>query len=74
MPTYVYGCKNCDNREVVVHGMFATVVVVCGVCGEWMHKIPQVFRWGFSSNDILFDHMDKKFNDYKKRKRKRGKK
>lgn len=72
MPVYVYGCTNdrSHEREEVAHGIGDNPYIVCAVCGAEMRRIPQAFRWGRSSWDVLAEMMDKKYIAWRDKRRK----
>lgn len=42
---YIYGCKNKEHPTVEVsHSWKEVVNLSCGVCGQPMQRIPQVFK------------------------------
>lgn len=47
MPNYIYGCGK-GHRQEENHGMNVCPVIYCHICGQEMHKVPQVFmvNWG----------------------------
>lgn len=71
MPKYVYACTadpTHARREVKLTRMEAEEIPVACSCGSNMHRVPQPFRWGRSSSDVLFDYMDGKYREYRARK------
>lgn len=45
MPTYVYGCKDRNHPTTEVsHSIKEVILLSCEVCGERMHRVPQVFQ------------------------------
>ena len=72
MPVYVYGCDEDKEHErvEVVHGVGEQPVMLCPVCGGEMHRVPQAFRWGRASWDVLAEHMDKKYRAWREKRRK----
>lgn len=49
---YVYGCSDKSHPTVEVHhGMKEVVHLSCKVCGQPLHKIPQVFNANFPDAD-----------------------
>ena len=71
MPVYVYGCSNKEHPTVEkTHGMQEEVIILCKVCGEQMHRIPQPFRWGFDAKMVLLDKIDREYNPANGTKRK----
>lgn len=70
MPTYVYGCQDKQHPRVEVrHGREEVILTLCPTCGKAMHRIPQAARFYINPVEILYDKMDKKFREYKARKR-----
>lgn len=68
MPTYVYGCpQHKQVRIEIVHGMDDPCEFECPTCGEELVRIPQRFRWGFASGDILLDKLDQGYQNYKRK-------
>lgn len=69
MPLYVYKCKNelCGNMQEEKHSIAEcdSIEIQCVECGEVMARVPQPFRWGRSSWDVLAEKMDKKYREYK---------
>ena len=62
MPVYVYGCdrdKQHPRREVV-HGYHDEPVILCK-CGAVMHRVPQLFSWGWEAGLVMFDSMDEEY-------------
>ena len=49
---YVYGCKDRKHPTVEVsHSMKEVVHLSCSICGQPMHKIPQVIQAFFPNAD-----------------------
>ncbi len=66
MPTYVYACStHTAHREEVIHSMQDSPVIPCPLCGEQMHRIPQVFRYYLNPKDVLCDMLDDKYVKYR---------
>jgi hypothetical protein len=63
MPKYVYGCTHKDHpRDEVEHSMDYVYLGRCEVCGEYQHKIPQPFQYGFSPVEILRDWSERNWS------------
>ena len=65
MPTYVYGCENGHEKEVV-HPMNDDIRILCFECGLLMRRIPQPFRFYMNPGEVLLDYMDEGFSRYKR--------
>lgn len=71
MPTYVYGCSHREHTRIeVVHGMIEDPVIVCNTCGETMHRVPQAARHYNNPLDTLAAHMDKRYREWRLRRKK----
>lgn len=71
MPTYVYGCAHKEHGRIeIIHGFTDDPTIVCNLCGETMHRIPQVFRHYHSPYQTLLDFMDKKYINWRTRRQK----
>ena len=54
MATYIYGCSNKDHpRWKVDHRMNIELLGECHLCGEKLHRIPQMFRFGLPPLELL---------------------
>lgn len=54
MPKYVYGCTHKDHSRVEEeHSINYVYLGRCVVCGEYLHKIPQPFRFGVPPITLL---------------------
>ena len=77
MPEYVYGCRDKEHKErvTVAHARFEDPFVPCSECGQAMHRVPQKFRWYHNPGEVLLDHMDNKYRDWrvKQQQKKRAK-
>lgn len=73
MPTYVYGCSiDKDHPTVeVVHRMADNPYIMCDVCGEKMHRRPQVVDWGWHPSIGLIDYFDRRYESWKAKMKKR---
>lgn len=69
MPNYVYGCKN-KHRKEVTHGYNDNPVVKCKDCGQVMKRVPQPFRFYMNPVDVLYDHMDNKYREWRTKREK----
>ncbi len=75
MPTYVYGCDDCKEREQVVHRMLEVVNVFCPRCQRPMRRIPQMFNYAIRvmepglRNTIEIHHFNKEKYDANKARR-----
>lgn len=71
MPVYVYACKDKTHpRMQFEHGIREDPVILCLKCKQRMHRVPQPFRFGMSATDVLYEHMDKKYREWRTRRRK----
>lgn len=71
MPVYVYGCPTREHERVeLVRAMDDDTPVHCLECGAVMGRVPQAFRWGRSSWEVLAEHMDKKYIEWREKRRK----
>jgi hypothetical protein len=65
MPDYVYGCTNKNHPRVeVTHGINDSYLERCKVCGNYLHRIPQPFRFGFSPIEIIRDWSERNWSKY----------
>jgi hypothetical protein len=63
MPTYVYGCLDKSHpRREVHHPIGDDIVMRCEVCGDFLHRIPQPFLFGFSPIEILRDWSERNWS------------
>jgi len=71
---YVYGCNDKNHPTVEVsHGMKEVITSLsCSVCGQPMHKIPQVFNAHFPNADSGIRNA-KEITSYLKEKRNKNK-
>jgi len=67
MPVYVYRCANGHEKEVT-HSMKQDPSIICKVCGDVMKRKPQAFRWYMNPTDVLLDHMDDKYREWRVKK------
>lgn len=71
MPTYVYGCQDKQHERLeVIHSMSEEPEILCGTCGERMHRIPQAVDHYHSPWLTLLDHMDRRYRDWRMRRKK----
>jgi hypothetical protein len=70
MARYVYACSNPEHQWWnVQHGMTSNTKVICPQCHEYMHRVPQAFRFYQNPQNLLLDKMTERFADYQKEKR-----
>jgi hypothetical protein len=66
MPVYVYGCNEKNHPRVeVVHGIDEDPAVLCE-CGAVMHRVPQLFSWGWDAGLMLYENMDDEYRAFRK--------
>jgi hypothetical protein len=71
MPTYVYGCDDKEHMRIeIIHGMIEDPTIICGTCGQQMHRIPQAVEHYHNPFYTLLDHMDKRYTDWRMRRKK----
>jgi len=67
MPLYVYRCAK-DEAEFEIQHPISDCEdsrFFCPDCGEVMTRVPQPFRWGNSSWDVLGEKFDQGWRNYK---------
>jgi len=74
MPKYTYECLDNMHQKEVKHGMFEEPDIVCELCGAAMIKLPpQNTTIAIAPFDILLEKSNKKYGEYRQRKRKERK-